>query len=132
MVGLYEGLLVGCSGTYRASRDAIDDGSFRSGALRALASRDVQEFFLRQAVVLEDVFLQLLHVLLEGAEFQLVAHDVEYVASAHDAELGIERLEHLHVGVVHAIEQKRVDVVDEDMLFNHSPIFNAKVIKIEE
>ena len=91
--------------------------------VRGAGSRDVEEFFFSQTVVLEDVFLQFLHDFLEGTHLQLVAHDVYDVASCHDAELRIKRLEHLHIDVVHAIKQQGIDVLDKDMFFYHSPVF---------
>ena len=83
----------------------------------------MEQLFFSQTIVLEDVLLQFLYDFFEGTHLQLVANDVDDVAARHDAELRIECLQHLHVGILHAIQQQGVDVLDEDVLFYHSSGF---------
>ena len=123
LIGFDERLLVGAASTNRAARDAIHNHALNAFSFRAFSARNAQQLFLRQAVVFKDVLLQFHHDFLEGTHLQLVANDVDDVTSGHDSELGIECLQHLHIGVVHAIEQHWVDVLDKDVLFYHSFLF---------
>ena len=65
-------------------------------------------------------FLQLEDVLLEGAHLLLVAQHLDDVAPRHDAQLGVQCFDKLHVGVVHAVKGDRVNIFEYNQFFYHS------------
>ena len=62
-------------------------------------------------------------MLFKGTHLQFVAHDVQHVATRHDAQLGVHGLDDLQVTVVHTIQRDGVYVFNYDMLLYHS-LFN--------
>ena len=75
------------------------------------------------------MLLQLEYILLEGAHLFLVAQHLDDVAPRHDAQFGVQCLDELHIGVVHAIEDDGVYVFEYNQFFYHSCNSNSAIFR---
>ena len=112
-------LLVLASGRNGFACNAVHHYAFHTLLTDTLAFQDMQDIFFRQAVVLQAMLLQLLHVLFQGTHFQFIAHDMQHIATCHYAQLGIKGLYHLDIDIVDPIKHYGVHIFQYDVLFYH-------------
>ena len=128
LIKAHQFLLVLASGGNRFARYAVHHHAFHALLADTFATQNMQDILLSQAVVLQAVFLEFLYILLQSAHFQFIAHHMEHVATCHNAQLGIEGLHHLDIGIIDPIEHYRVHIFQYDMLFYH--LLNGFVYKV--
>ena len=106
--------------------DTEDDGAGDAVALRALAFDDMQDVLFAETVVFDTMFLQPFKAFLKGTKIILVAHCLDDVATGYDAHLWVKCLEHLHVGVVHTVEDDGVSFLKDVVFFCHVYAFSLQ------
>ncbi|CDB11639.1 unknown [Bacteroides sp. CAG:633] len=119
MEGIYQFLLVFASGNDRLARDAEHDDVAALFGLWGIAFDDVDDDFFFQRIIFGAVFFQFGNVFLEGAHFFFVAQHFDDVAARYDAQFGIKGFYQLHVGIVHAVKDDRVDIFKDNQFFYH-------------
>ena len=120
-------MLVLATGGDRFAVDAVYNDAFCTFFRGLFAFDDGQYVFLFQAVVFYTMLFDGHDVFFKSTHLLFVAHYFDDIAASHDAQFGIERLDHLYVGVVYPVENNRVHVFQYDMLFYHSLNFAANL-----
>ena len=95
VVGFYQPLLILCARLDGASRHRIDDDSLRNLVLGAFSLDDVQDILLPEGVEAQHVLAYPLDVLLKRRHLLLVAEYADDIVASHDAQLRIQRPDHL-------------------------------------
>ena len=110
MIGIDEVLLIDRPGLDRTSADAVADDVVRHVVIQPFAARDVEDILFFQGVELQHMLSHAFHALLKGGQLSFVAQYTYDVVAGHDAQLRIERLQHLQMGVAYPVENDGVDV----------------------
>ena len=127
-VGRDELFLMLCLGSDGAALDVVDYHSLIALVVGLTTLDDVYDVRLAQGVVFRAAAHEQIDGALKVGYGLLLAHHLDHIVARHDPELRIERLEHAQVGVAHAVEHTRVDLVYYYMFFSyrHFDIISAR------
>ena len=79
----------------------------------------MQDIFLGERVIFQDVFLKLEHIILQGAHLQFVAHHMDNITPCHDTQFRVQCFDYLHIHIVDPIQHHWVDIFKNYMLLYH-------------
>ena len=112
---------------YRASVDVVDNDIAVAAFVTLLAVYCINYCLFVQTVVFVAILLEQVEHLVEPLKFLLVTHSTYYIVACHNAQFGMQSLEHLQVYVPGTVESYKVNTVKNKIPLYH-PAFSTSLL----
>ena len=91
-------------------------GLFR---LRGVSFDNINDNFLFQRIIFGAILFKLGDVFFKRAHLLFVSQNFDDIAAGNDTEFGIQSFYQLHIGVVYAVKDYRIDILKNNQFFYH-------------
>ena len=116
---LYQFQLVFAARNNGLSRYAEHDDIARLFSLWGVSFDDIDDDFLFQRIIFGTIFFEFGDVFFKRAHLLFISQHFDDIAAGNDAEFGIQSFYQLHIGVVYAVKDNRVDILKNNQFFYH-------------